>query len=144
MGIFKFNRLKKAKDDGILLGLNYPGCEIEDFQISGDMMLEMFKYCIRLYINKIGGIHKMLYDLWMNNMEKKIHIMIPIEERQSALQPMYYNILSIEKDTSDEMFIHSIFSINHDMVVDSMYESEDGSFMKIYLKFPSRYVEADE
>ena len=116
----------------------------EEFSIRDDALLSVFKHCIGLYINKLGGIYKMLYDLRNNNSDKKIYVMLPLEERKSMLQAMRYNMLSIGKDTTDEMAIHNIFSINYDMMVDTMYEKEDGSLMRIYLKFPSCYVEVDE
>ena len=116
----------------------------EEFSIRDDALLFVFKYCIGLYIDKLGGIYKMLYDLRKNNDGKKIYVMLPREERRSILQSIHYSVLPIGEGTSDEMAIHNIFSLNYDMVVDTMYEKEDGSLMRIYLKFPSCYVEADE
>ena len=116
----------------------------EEFSIRDDALLFVFKYCIGLYIDKLGGIYKMLYDLRKNNDGKKIYIMLPREERRSILQPIHYSVLPIGEGTSDEMAIHNIFSLNYDMMVDAMYEKEDGSIMRIYLKFPSCYVEVDE
>lgn len=137
---------RKIKDGGIVLGRKLPrfGNVNDEYGLPNPILLTIFKYCIGLYIDKLGGIYKMLYDLRKNNADKKIYIMIPREERRSVLQTMHYSVLKIGCDVEDEMAIHNIFSVNFDMMVDNMYEKEDGSLMRIYLKFPSYYVEADE
>ena len=142
---FAIDYVRKIKE-GIAVGHKVPRYANirEEFSICDDMLLFIFKHCITLYINKIGGIYKMLYDLRTNNVDKKIYIMIPREERRSLLQTMHYSVLKIGSDVEDEMAIHNIFSVNFDMMVDNMYEKEDGSLMRIYLKFPSCYVEVDE
>ena len=136
---FMVDYVRKIKD-GIAIGHKLPrfGNVREEFSMQDDMILFVFKYCIELYIDKLGGIYKMLYDLRKNNADKKIYVMLPVEERKSILQSIHhYNALSIGKDTTDEMAIHNIFSLNYDMMVDTMHEKEDGSLMRIYLKFPS-------
>lgn len=72
--------------------------------------------------------------------------MVPIEDRKSPFEPIYYSILSIGKGISDEVNIHNIFSIRSDMAVDDMREidDEDGPIIVIYLKFSSCHTEVDE
>ena len=142
---FMVDYVRKIKDGiAIVHKIARYGNIREEFSIRDDALLFVFKHCIGLYIDKLGGIYKMLYDLRNNNSDKKIYIMLPKEDGRSVLQAMHYSVLSIGKDTPDEMAIHNIFSINYDMMVDTMYEKEDGSIMRIYLKFPSCYVEVDE
>ena len=135
---FMVDYARKIKD-GIAVVHKLPRFRnvMEEFSIRDDALLFVFKYCIGLYIDKLGGIYKMLYDLRKNNDGKKIYVMLPREERRYILQSIHYSVLSIGEGTSDEMAIHNIFSLNYDMMVDTMHEKEDGSLMRIYLKFPS-------